>query len=475
MPYTLYTRDHFLIETYKDITIIILKANGYVSVTQICKSFSETKWDGLSRSVAWQQLIQSYRDTYDDEPLIKLSHGIPRALSQCVGTYANPKLIPHVINYCNAVNTFGLMEKLNEMLQSLKSSSESVSNAIISATLQHETLCLKGTAGEEISFAYLKGFFPGLVDNRRTAHSEDFYDPTHNILFEIKSKAYIHSQDYRKVRFDAKERVPKLSVFISNVGKLKTRLEVSPNVLYIHMSEFEKSPDTWRDFIINTDWTKIGPEMDPSTISSETTLEFEELKSKHDEVITTRHLQGLEAFVEEYKERLSDGVTHQQLLEVYKSFCSKHNIVVINKTFADSLLQNDYCITYQTYEHRTSKDTHPRYILKNSPLATSMINTAEQYINQYPTIKGGSKTIYAIYLKEEETLGHATLAMRQFFKEYKRIRNIPNDFIYKKNRFSRALSPVNKNIKDTESQDADLQELDISKSLEDIDFEGLDL
>lgn len=104
--------DTFSYGLYGDIKVIIMKSNGYINATNLCK-LSNKRFDNWLQNKNSQELINelSSPGIPGDETLITITGGA----KECTrGTYVNPLLIPHISSWASPKFAIKISKIINE-------------------------------------------------------------------------------------------------------------------------------------------------------------------------------------------------------------------------------------------------------------------------------------------------------------------------------------------------------------------------
>lgn len=300
-----------------------------------------------------------------------------------------------------------------------------------------------GKMGEEQIFPVLKEMFPSLINVSDKPLEMDFFDPVNNIRFEIKTKEEIRSEDYQHTIMVDNLRRPKLTVFISNIEEVTTRIHFCPNILIINAKEIIINSNFWKDFILGTKWERENEIIDkyhtlslsreiekmkkildkdeptndtgPSTNSIDSSRIITELVMASaiksvDEGVDDNKIKGVLNFVEQEGNFLVGYNTHH-LKKDYVTYCEKNSISSIVKSDLLHRELRKYCVQYNPTGSR-----HPFYIVKTTKFGMELVQQLEEFKILHEKIDVGKNknNLFPIYVEHCRKLDLIPMSKRSF-------------------------------------------------------------
>ena len=118
--------DEYAYGKYGDFNVIIMKKNGYINVTKLCKHGGKDfkHWVGTQQS---QELFKGLKTELGiEQPLITIRRSVVGNLL-VTGTYAHPDLVPHIASWVSVKFAVMMFSIVNDQLAIERLKDENVS------------------------------------------------------------------------------------------------------------------------------------------------------------------------------------------------------------------------------------------------------------------------------------------------------------------------------------------------------------
>ncbi|HSA76143.1 MAG TPA: KilA-N domain-containing protein [Nitrosarchaeum sp.] len=97
---------------YKDLDVVIMKKNGYINISQLCKIKKKAfkHWMENNRS---KELLNEFSETHNKKSIIKIIGG---KNTKVRGTYMHPLLVPKILEWASAPKNKTVEKQIQEKL-----------------------------------------------------------------------------------------------------------------------------------------------------------------------------------------------------------------------------------------------------------------------------------------------------------------------------------------------------------------------